>query len=383
MPNEDLNSTPTNQTPTPPVDYNSAYYDPNNNTMPQQQVGSYVDQGVPMPPADAGFYNSASPASPYADYTQQPAYQDPAASTVYGDYTQSNNLETEAPVFEEKKSGNKLVVYGAVGLLVVLVIAAGVLLWLNFGGQTTPTDTANTPPASSNNSNTNNSTNTPATTPSNNSNSTTSTTLTGGANTPATKSRVFNETKAPKTWLKQKFTTAVVDTDGNCIVTNICGDSTDPDSDGLTNIEEYNFQTDPQNGDTDNDGISDGDETYVYYSDPVKDDSDTDTYKDGAELANCYDPILNETGKIGSAKLTDIATQIGLRPLHEKTKATLTTAGATAVDLSSKGVSSVKCAAAASTASTTPATTSSTSGTTPTSPATTTSPTSTNQAVQN
>ena len=44
----------------------------------------------------------------------------------------------------------------------------------------------------------------------------------------------------------------------------------DLDSDGLTNLEEYQNGTDPNNPDTDGDGFSDGDEVHTLHTDPTK-----------------------------------------------------------------------------------------------------------------
>lgn len=43
----------------------------------------------------------------------------------------------------------------------------------------------------------------------------------------------------------------------------------DPDQDGLTNLQEYQFGTDPNNADTDGDSLSDYDEIFVYGTDPL------------------------------------------------------------------------------------------------------------------
>lgn len=58
----------------------------------------------------------------------------------------------------------------------------------------------------------------------------------------------------------------------------------DDDNDGLTNVEEAALGTDPKNPDTDDDGVSDGDEVDVYRSDPLNLDTDGDTLYDGGEL---------------------------------------------------------------------------------------------------
>jgi hypothetical protein len=66
----------------------------------------------------------------------------------------------------------------------------------------------------------------------------------------------------------------------------------DPDSDGLTNLQEYQKGTEPKNADTDGDGIKDGAETntgrFIGVNDtgsnPLLKDSDGDGVLDGAEL---------------------------------------------------------------------------------------------------
>lgn len=67
----------------------------------------------------------------------------------------------------------------------------------------------------------------------------------------------------------------------------------DSDGDGLTDVEEARLGTDPNNPDTDDDGISDGDEVNVWGSDPLNPDTDDDLLYDGGELiyeTNLLDP---------------------------------------------------------------------------------------------
>ena len=62
----------------------------------------------------------------------------------------------------------------------------------------------------------------------------------------------------------------------------------DTDNDGLTNGEEENIHgTDPDNEDTDGDGLKDGDELNNLTTNPLKMDSDFDGINDNIELTNC------------------------------------------------------------------------------------------------
>lgn len=68
--------------------------------------------------------------------------------------------------------------------------------------------------------------------------------------------------------------------------------STDSDGDGIPDLQEVLLGTDPDNPDTDDDGISDGDEINVWGSDPLNMDTDDDLLYDGGELIYGTD-ILN------------------------------------------------------------------------------------------
>lgn len=68
----------------------------------------------------------------------------------------------------------------------------------------------------------------------------------------------------------------------------------DSDGDGLTDVEELNFGTDPFDTDTDDDGLSDGDEAFVYETDPLDPDSDGDGRSDGEEVTGDTDPLVPE-----------------------------------------------------------------------------------------
>ena len=75
----------------------------------------------------------------------------------------------------------------------------------------------------------------------------------------------------------------------------------DTDADGLKDGEEVNtYKTDPLLSDTDGDGLSDGDEVIKYKTDPLKTDTDSDELKDSDEV-NIYktDPTKTDTDQDG------------------------------------------------------------------------------------
>lgn len=57
----------------------------------------------------------------------------------------------------------------------------------------------------------------------------------------------------------------------------------DPDEDGLSNLEEYQEETDPQDEDSDGDGLTDGDEVNVHQTNPNRSDTDRDGHDDGED----------------------------------------------------------------------------------------------------
>ena len=70
----------------------------------------------------------------------------------------------------------------------------------------------------------------------------------------------------------------------------------DSDGDGLTDLEELEYNTDPELADTDRDGLFDREEVVSWKTDPLNPDSDGDSFIDGDEVKNGYDPL-------GSGKL--------------------------------------------------------------------------------
>ena len=69
------------------------------------------------------------------------------------------------------------------------------------------------------------------------------------------------------------------------------GPGGDPDTDGLTNIDEFNAGTDPTNPDTDGDGLTDGDEVNLHGTNPLATDTDADGMTDDFEVNQGFDPL--------------------------------------------------------------------------------------------
>ncbi len=81
--------------------------------------------------------------------------------------------------------------------------------------------------------------------------------------------------------------------------------SSDGDKDGLTKREESEIGTDPNNPDSDDDGLNDGDEVNIYVTNPLLADSDSDGLNDSREVLHYKtDPLSMDTDK---DKLNDIA----------------------------------------------------------------------------
>lgn len=68
------------------------------------------------------------------------------------------------------------------------------------------------------------------------------------------------------------------------------GEPIDKDGDSLDDSREAELGTDPNNWDTDNDQLSDGDEVIIWKTDPKNPDTDGDSYLDGLEVKSGYSP---------------------------------------------------------------------------------------------
>ena len=78
--------------------------------------------------------------------------------------------------------------------------------------------------------------------------------------------------------------------------------SRDDDNDGLSNYLETLLGTDPNNPDTDGDGLTDWDEIYIYETDPLKYDTDGDEISDGDEVLYVYVRDMDSEGTISFTK---------------------------------------------------------------------------------
>lgn len=73
----------------------------------------------------------------------------------------------------------------------------------------------------------------------------------------------------------------------------------DPDADGLTNAQEASAGTLPDNPDTDEDGLKDGEEVNLWRTNPLVADSDGDGWNDGKEVKAGTNPLDQDTDKDG------------------------------------------------------------------------------------
>lgn len=93
------------------------------------------------------------------------------------------------------------------------------------------------------------------------------------------------------------------------------GESDDDDNDGLTNVQEAQYGSDPDNPDTDGDGLKDGEEVRRYKTSPLNPDSDGDGLLDGDEVFKYRtDPSQMDTDGDGLSDGLEI-TRYGTDPL--------------------------------------------------------------------
>lgn len=83
----------------------------------------------------------------------------------------------------------------------------------------------------------------------------------------------------------------------------------DYDKDGLNLKQEYDYDTNPFEKDSDEDGLSDGEEISIYQTDPTDEDTDSDDMCDGTEVKAGLDPLLPDTDRDGVRDDEEIVTQ--------------------------------------------------------------------------
>ena len=152
---------------------------------------------------------------------------------------------------------------------------------------------------------------------------------------PADIAKKDNEEIITPEFLKQNFEADKVK-DEKCQDESICGKDIDNDKDGLKNIQEQAYRTDPNKADTDTDGIADGDEVNIYNTDPTKSDSTNSGYSDFSKIKTCNDPAFkftNTPNKFSPERQKQLADNIIKFQLHETTINSLKAIGATNTDL--------------------------------------------------
>src|SRR5262249_36647277 len=78
----------------------------------------------------------------------------------------------------------------------------------------------------------------------------------------------------------------------------------DADRDGLTNLLEFQNGTNPNNPDTDGDGLTDGDEVNKYHTSPLLADTDGDLIPDGVEITSGTNPLDRSSYDLKKATLS-------------------------------------------------------------------------------
>lgn len=100
---------------------------------------------------------------------------------------------------------------------------------------------------------------------------------------------------------------------------NISGYPLDTDGDGIPDFMEKIFGTDHMLGDTDGDGLSDGEELFSYHTDPFTNDTDEDNLTDDEELYKWFtDPLVSDTDGDGLSDYNEIHTY-STNPNHPDT----------------------------------------------------------------
>ncbi len=118
----------------------------------------------------------------------------------------------------------------------------------------------------------------------------------------------------PKEWREKYF--------AGCADKSLCGDQADPDRDGLANEQEFKLNTDPNNPDSDQDGLADGDEAAVFSSEPANNHTaKNEKYTDADFIRDGYDIASNN--KMTRMQINALSALMKEKGLHQPTLTTL------------------------------------------------------------
>jgi DNA-binding beta-propeller fold protein YncE len=112
----------------------------------------------------------------------------------------------------------------------------------------------------------------------------------------------------PNSWILANFCPNFVQGIPCLQLTDPSFPSEDPDHDGLTNLQEFQLGTDPNNPDTDGDGLTDGQEVLIYHTNPLLFSTDGSGIPDGIEV---------QTGTLGgtfAVKLAAALQSLSVKP---------------------------------------------------------------------
>jgi hypothetical protein len=124
--------------------------------------------------------------------------------------------------------------------------------------------------------------------------------VSGTTSTPPVIALAPGVASAPEPAVETVETAAPVETTAPVATDTAVASETDLDADNYDDAAELDVGLDPNNPDTDSDGVADGDEVDIYSTDPFTADSDGDGVSDGGELFDSRtDPLVWDTNGNG------------------------------------------------------------------------------------